>query len=159
MAMNQESGSGKGPQAIAGINITPFTDICLVLLIIFMVTAKMFDNEQAIRTSMPMQGPKPVKPPKVVICYLHYDPDLHATTFQVDNYYAKFRPLNYKDNNKDLLDMLSTAKINKDTSNLVLKGDNDVPCQDIVTAIDLGRQAHLTDVSLADMKPGEADDY
>lgn len=38
---------------ISGINITPFTDVCLVLLIIFMVTASALTSERALKMSLP----------------------------------------------------------------------------------------------------------
>src|SRR5471030_1879539 len=46
MAGNLSSGSDDDLPAIAGINITPFVDVVLVLLVIFMVTAPMLVREQ-----------------------------------------------------------------------------------------------------------------
>jgi biopolymer transport protein TolR len=44
--------SGDADEAINDINITPLVDVCLVLVIIFMVTAPMF-SEPAIKVDLP----------------------------------------------------------------------------------------------------------
>jgi biopolymer transport protein ExbD len=49
--MAQPSGTPGGP--IAGINVTPLVDITLVLLIIFMVTAKLMVRQQALDLELP----------------------------------------------------------------------------------------------------------
>ena len=46
MAGNLSSGSDDDLPAISGINMTPFVDVVLVLLVIFMVTAPMLVREQ-----------------------------------------------------------------------------------------------------------------
>jgi len=38
---------------ISEINITPFTDVCLVLLIIFLVTANTLTRESSVRLNLP----------------------------------------------------------------------------------------------------------
>lgn len=52
MAGTLKSGRARGPEPISGINVTPFVDIALVLLIIFMVTAT-YIVSQAIRVQLP----------------------------------------------------------------------------------------------------------
>jgi biopolymer transport protein ExbD len=47
-----KSGRGRGA-AITGINVTPLVDITLVLLIIFMVTAKLIVNRSALSVDLP----------------------------------------------------------------------------------------------------------
>lgn len=49
MAISESSGAGE----ITGINITPLVDVCLVLVIIFMVTAPLL-----LQPSLPVQLPK-----------------------------------------------------------------------------------------------------
>jgi biopolymer transport protein TolR len=44
---------GSGDQPITGINVTPLVDITLVLLIIFMVTAKLIVKNQALTVDLP----------------------------------------------------------------------------------------------------------
>jgi biopolymer transport protein ExbD len=51
MAASSNSGDEEG--MVSGINVTPFVDICLVLLIIFMVTAKLINQQ-----SLPLDLPK-----------------------------------------------------------------------------------------------------
>ena len=47
------SGTSRGSAAITGINVTPLVDITLVLLIIFMVTAKLIVNHNALTVDLP----------------------------------------------------------------------------------------------------------
>jgi len=47
-------GAGRAPNgAITGINVTPLVDITLVLLIVFMVTAKLIVNHDAMPVDLP----------------------------------------------------------------------------------------------------------
>jgi biopolymer transport protein ExbD len=43
MAFSINGGSGRSNEPMAAINVTPFVDVVLVLLIIFMITAGVFD--------------------------------------------------------------------------------------------------------------------
>jgi biopolymer transport protein ExbD len=52
MASTTTSGRGRGG-AITGINVTPLVDVTLVLLIIFMVTAKLIVNHSAMTVDLP----------------------------------------------------------------------------------------------------------
>jgi biopolymer transport protein ExbD len=47
------SSSGHSGGAITGINVTPLVDITLVLLIVFMVTAKLVVNQRALVVDLP----------------------------------------------------------------------------------------------------------
>lgn len=51
MGMNSNSSSGKSKMAISEINVTPFIDVMLVLLVIFMVTAPMM--QQGLEVNLP----------------------------------------------------------------------------------------------------------
>ena len=48
MGMNVQSGGSKGRATLSEINVTPLVDVMLVLLIIFMVTAPMLQQEMNI---------------------------------------------------------------------------------------------------------------
>ncbi len=54
------SGGGKSRIAISDINVTPFVDVMLVLLIIFMVTAPMM--QQGINVDLPKTAPGGIEP-------------------------------------------------------------------------------------------------
>jgi biopolymer transport protein TolR len=54
------NGGGKSRIAISDINVTPFVDVMLVLLIIFMVTAPMM--QQGINVDLPKTAPGGVAP-------------------------------------------------------------------------------------------------
>jgi biopolymer transport protein ExbD len=49
--MTHDSGTQAGP--ITGINVTPLVDVTLVLLIVFMVTAKLIVQQQALEVDLP----------------------------------------------------------------------------------------------------------
>ena len=46
-------GASSGRQPIVGINVTPLVDVTLVLLVIFMVTAKVIVSHKAMRVDLP----------------------------------------------------------------------------------------------------------
>ena len=46
-------GAGDQEEGITGINVTPLVDIVLVLLIIFMVTAKLIVNPNSVPLDLP----------------------------------------------------------------------------------------------------------
>ena len=52
MAMSVRKGPG-GRKTLAEINITPFTDVCLVLLIIFMISASFMGGERGLDVKLP----------------------------------------------------------------------------------------------------------
>jgi biopolymer transport protein ExbD len=49
----QYEDDASGPGAITDINVTPLVDVCLVILIIFMVTAPMIVNNPSIKVELP----------------------------------------------------------------------------------------------------------
>ena len=53
MAGSASFGGDDDPQMIVGINVTPLVDITLVLLIIFMVTAKLIVSHNALSLDLP----------------------------------------------------------------------------------------------------------
>ncbi|HET6384303.1 MAG TPA: biopolymer transporter ExbD [Armatimonadota bacterium] len=53
MAMSVQSNSGGRRRPMAEINITPFTDVCLVLLIIFMVSASFMNAQRGLDIKLP----------------------------------------------------------------------------------------------------------
>ncbi len=50
------AGLKRGKQVFAEINITPLTDVCLVLLIIFMVTATFLTQSSGLDVALPKAG-------------------------------------------------------------------------------------------------------
>ena len=51
--MAASSNQGDDDGMVSGINVTPLVDVCLVLLIIFMVTAPMIVNNPSIKVELP----------------------------------------------------------------------------------------------------------
>jgi TonB system transport protein ExbD (group 1) len=65
------------------INVTPFVDVMLVLLIIFMVAAPL--ASVSIKVALPPANAKPqVKPPKVVYISIKQNGDLYIGDFSTD---------------------------------------------------------------------------
>ena len=137
-ARNQQASDGQ----ISGINITPFTDVCLVLLIIFLVTAPSLTHEKSVDMKLP-QAVTPVSQiPKTVT--VHVDRNLQ---FDVNN-----EPVTAS----TLMTKLSGYHKLDNTSLLVIKADENVPYRYVIFTIDAARQVGFDDFSLATREPDAA---
>jgi biopolymer transport protein ExbD len=119
---------------ITGINVTPLVDITLVLLIVFMVTAKLIVHRQAV----PLDLPKAASGEAVQEVFgLVIRSD---GSFQIDG--------------KKLADdeLLTRARmaVRADADvRAVLQADGSVPHRRVMRALDLMRQAHVAKVAFA----------
>lgn len=99
-------------QALSEINVTPFVDVMLVLLIIFMVTAPLL--QQGIDINLPQAQGKEMAPTERIVVTIKKDGKI------------------YLDKSSVSLTEL-TAKLSKDKNNEVyLKADKDVPYGNVV---------------------------
>jgi len=102
-------------QALSEINVTPFVDVMLVLLIIFMVTAPLL--QQGIDINLPQAQGKEMAPTERIIVTIKQDGKI------------------YLDKSSMSLTEL-TAKLSKSKNKEVyLKADKDVPYGNVVTVM------------------------
>src|ERR1700761_6192629 len=134
--------SNKPSAPITGINVTPLVDITLVLLIIFMVTAKL-----VVSRAMPMDLPKAATAGEVQSVFslaLRADGTTHVTGAQVANDAA-------------LLSDARAALSKEPELRAVVQADGKVQHERVMHALDLLRQAGLTRVAFA-VEPGQGID-
>lgn len=76
--------SGDADEAINDINITPLVDVCLVLVIIFMVTAPMF-SEPAIKVDLPTANTQEGEEKDKIVLTLSKDGQYAVDQFKFDD--------------------------------------------------------------------------
>jgi len=125
-------GSSKPDAPITGINVTPLVDITLVLLIIFMVTAKL-----VVSRAMPMDLPKAATGGEVQQIYsvsLKTDGTLFVDSEQVPS-------------DAELLVRTKKAVAEHAELRAVVQAEGAVPHSRVMHALDVLRQAGLTRVA------------
>jgi biopolymer transport protein ExbD len=130
--------SSKPQQPITGINVTPLVDITLVLLIIFMVTAKLVVSQ-----AIPMDLPRAATGGEVQVVYAVSVAADGALT--VDG-----RPVA---NDAELLRTARFAQQNNAELRAVLRADGAVPHARVLHAMDVLRQAGIARIAFA-VAPG-----
>jgi len=121
------------------INITPYIDILLVLLIIFMVAAPLKKHEHPVRVPQPAPAtqPKDVKPDSIIV-----DMDLDRTI-----------RLNQQIITLDKLESTLTEVFSRRAvKNLFIRGDSDLPYGDIFVLLDIAKRSGATDIALLEQK-------
>jgi biopolymer transport protein TolR len=136
-----ESGSGEF-QPLAEINVTPFVDVMLVLLIVFMVTAPLMMS--GVELQLPKTSAAPLdKPQKPVIVSITADGALHLGDETLDDPAMKAK--------------LAAVHGERSDAIVYVRGDRSVPYGRIMEAITLVNEAGFTQVSLiAQSMPPEA---
>jgi len=128
---------------ITDINITPFTDVCLVLLIIFMVTATTLTKESTLRLNLPKAVTAETPLPISVTVKITHDQQMYLNYDQYSNL-VTFATLESK------LRELYTAH---GAQVLVVKADEGVPYKLVIHTIDTARKVGLTQIALATREP------
>ncbi len=133
--MGMTGGSGKGPSS--DINITPFIDILLVLLIIFMVIQPMeqYDLQARVPQKLPDELPQDliIKSDAIVVSI-----DRQGA-YRINQDAVTFDQLGTR-----LFDIYS-ARANK---NMFILGDVDLAFDDVVRVIDIAKGAGVGDIGL-----------
>ena len=121
-----------GDESIVGINVTPLVDITLVLLIIFMVTAKIIVSQ-----SVPLDLPKAATGTEVQVVFSII---LAADgTTQVDS-----RPIASDDL---ILQYAREAHTKNNDLRAVIKADSAVPHGRVIHVLDLLKQAQISKIA------------
>ncbi len=134
-------GDGEESGIVAEINITPLTDIFLVLLIIFMVTSSVISN-QGKEVDLPNSVVASQTPAGVTVTVTADD------EIQVDG-----QPVTIEGLGPALETALSAAR----EKVVILRGDRSVVLGRAVGILDLAQEAGATGIALA-TKPGAATD-
>lgn len=130
--------SDKPSAPITGINVTPLVDITLVLLIIFMVTAKL-----VVSRAMPMDLPKAATAGEVQTVY--------SVALRADGgVFVNGAPM---PNDEELFRSARGALAREAELRAVVQADGKVPHERVMRALDVLRQAGLTKVAFA-AEPG-----
>jgi biopolymer transport protein ExbD len=129
----------KQSSQISGINITPFTDVCLVLLIIFLVTAHAFTRESSLRLNLPRAASAQTPLPTSVTVKITREHQVYLddTRISLDT----------------LGQSLKQARGRHGVDLLVVKADEGIPYRLVITAIDVARKVGFDQIALATRQP------
>lgn len=133
MAMTPLGGNDENSEIVAEINITPLTDIFLVLLIIFMITS----------SAMIESGGK-VNLPKAVAT----QSESRGTTVTLTpkrEIFVNQRPVSEESLEKVLQDALSTNAV----KTVILRGDREVLLGDTVKVMSIIKRAGASEIAIA----------
>jgi biopolymer transport protein ExbD len=125
---------------VAEINITPLTDVFLVLLIIFMVTSSVVAN-QSKQVDLPGAEVSDTTPEGVTVTV---SPDGEILVNDVPT------------TQEGLFEALETALSDARDKLVILRGDKKVLLGQAVTILDLAQQAGATGIALATKPPGKS---
>ncbi len=132
MAGGANSSSDDVDEAITGINVTPLVDIVLVLLIIFMVTAKLIVSK-----SVPLDLPKAASGTDVQTVFSIVL--LADGSTQVDS-----KPVA---NDDAIFGQAKTAREKNPELRAVIKADSSVPHGRVIHVLDLLKQAQVAKIA------------
>ena len=125
-------GSQDSEEGIVGINVTPLVDVTLVLLIIFMVTAKLIVSQ-----SVPLDLPKAASGTEVQVVYSVV---LAADgTTQIDG-----KPV---PNDDAILPSAREAHVKNPELRAVIKADSAVPHGRVIHVLDILKQAQVSKIA------------
>jgi biopolymer transport protein ExbD len=120
---------------MSAINITPFTDVLLVLLIIFMVAATA-SNQNAFNIKLPKEAADLEDKPTYVIVHIATDNIIWIAD-------------KYKVDLTQVYPYLRRLKEERRTNLIIIKADQGVEYGTVITVMDHAKRAGLTRVALA----------
>jgi biopolymer transport protein ExbD len=139
-ALPGEDGSDEDPGIVAEINVTPLTDIFLVLLIIFMVTTTAV-HEEGKNIDLPAATEAEETPPQGVTVEVAADGIVRVNDLEVP--YAGLEAA------------LSRAVAQAQDKVVVLKGDKNVLLGEAVNVLDMAQRVGAEGIAIATQQPVE----
>jgi biopolymer transport protein ExbD/biopolymer transport protein TolR len=132
MAFSSGSGAGRGHRALSDINVTPFVDVVLVLLIIFMLTAPILQS--GIEVAVPKtRTVKQITEERIVI-----------TINRKQQVYMGNDPININ----QIAPALHAKIRDPQGQSIFLRADEEVPFGVFATVMDAVKQAGISNVSI-----------
>ena len=122
----------KRPKLMAEINITPFTDVVLVLLIIFMI-ATPFIYQSSMKVQLP-KGSKSEENPRDIIITINSRGDVYLEDAKLD-----LSTLKYK---------LSTMVKGKPDTSVIINGDKEVKYNSVMEVMEVLTQSGVKNPGL-----------
>jgi biopolymer transport protein TolR len=122
----------KKPKLMAEINITPFTDVVLVLLIIFMI-ATPFIYQSSMKVQLP-KGSKSEENPRDIIITINSQGDVFLEDAKLDLSTLKYR--------------LSTMVNGKPNTSVIINGDKEVKYNVVMEVMDILTQSGVKNPGL-----------
>lgn len=126
----------KSIKLITDINITPFTDVCLVLLIIFMVTASALTKETSLRVNLPKSTTANDALPTSVTVRITSSRHLFVNNQPVTSF-------------ADMEAKIAAHHNKYGTRLLVVRADEGIPYQLVINTIDVARKVGVDQIALA----------
>lgn len=111
---------------MAEINITPFTDVVLVLLIIFMVTTPLI-LQSGIKVTLPKASAAEAESDRNVVVTINAQGDVYIENRRYDV--------------REIRDGLAATLMNKPDAAVIIKGDKEVRYDSVIQVIDAAKQS------------------
>ncbi|MDD2741480.1 MAG: protein TolR [Rhodocyclaceae bacterium] len=119
------------------INVVPYIDVMLVLLVIFMVTTPMMQTGSV---ELPSAGTAPSKPDKFLKVQIEKDGTL--SIFDIKGKETKAK------NPKELKNLLSSMKDTNEKTPVLIAGDKETQYKNIIEVLDEVKKLHFQRVAL-----------
>jgi biopolymer transport protein ExbD len=131
-------------QVMAEINITPFTDVVLVLLIIFMVSASFMGSQRALSVNLPSaRNSEPVRQKQ----------NVNVTIDAKGQVYLDGNPWSVDDMSKEL----KARNDQKPVDMVIVRADKGVQYEKVVRVMDAVKQAGIENIAFPTKVPGVTD--
>jgi biopolymer transport protein TolR len=119
---------------ITGINVTPLVDIVLVLLIIFMVTAKLITDQLSMKVNLPKAATGEAGSGSLFSITMPSDGKIYLNGKEIDE--------------RGIQDFIAGEKKAGRSPKVVVSGDTSIPYGRVVRILDLVRGAGISDYAI-----------
>jgi biopolymer transport protein TolR len=136
------AGVGQEGELMSEINVTPFVDVMLVLLIIFMVTAPMMVQGVPVELPETKEAPLPTKEDNLVVS-INKKGEIYINDFLTDT--------------ETLVVKLKEINTNRPDQQIFLRADRDVPYGLVVRVMSAAKQAGIAKLGIVTQPPNEED--